>query len=277
MVIPGHESFARAVGRPEEEIDLGRAALVIAQSEYPELDIDAYVGKIDRLAASVSDRCGEESNPYRLLASLNYVLFTQEGFRGDRSDYYNPKNSFLNDVIERKQGIPITLSVLYMEIARRVGLTVEGVGFPGHFLVKCLDEEEEIVIDPFHGGEVRPAEELQGLLDELYQGKVSFRPEFLASVTKKQILRRMLHNLKAIYLHQGNLAKTVSVIERLVILDPYAAQEIRDRGLLYLKLESLPRALEDLETYLKLAPHVDDADEIREQVVSLRKRLTLLH
>ncbi|MFQ5904263.1 MAG: SirB1 family protein [Candidatus Binatia bacterium] len=272
-----HKSFSQAVRCPDDEIDLGRASLAIAHGEYPDLDIESYVARMDRLAATVKDRSGGETNPYRLIASINYVLFSQEGFQGNRDDYYDPKNSFLNEVMDRRRGIPITLSVLYMEVARRVGLILHGVGFPGHFLVKYVGREEEIVIDPFHGGEVRGVEELEDLLDKIYGGKVGFQPEFLSPVSKKQILKRMLNNLKAIYLHQGDLLKGLSVIERLVVLEPNSAQEIRDRGLLYLKLECFSQALEDLEAYLRLAFHAEDAGEIREQVVSLRKRVTLIH
>ncbi len=272
-----HRSFSRAVQCLDDEIDLGRAALAIAHAEYPELDIESYVARMNHLAAAVQDRSGGDADSYRLIAAMNYTFFNVEGFRGNRDDYYDPKNSFLNEVMERKQGIPITLSVLYMEVARRVGLDLCGVGFPGHFLVKHVGKEEEIVIDPFHQGEVRSIEELEEMLDEIYRGKLAFQPEFLFPVSKKQILRRMLNNLKAIYLRQGNFLKSLSVVERLLILEPSSAQEMRDRGLLYLKLECFPQALEDLEAYLRLAPYADDAAEIREQAVSLKKRQTQIH
>lgn len=262
---------------PDDEIDLGRAALAIAHGEYPSLDIESYLSRMDRLAMAVQDRSGGEADPYRLIAAINYTLFSVERFQGNRDDYYDPKNSFLNEVMERKRGIPITLSVLYMEVARRAGLNLHGVGFPGHFLVKYVGKEEEIVIDPFHAGEVRSIEELEDFLDEIYHGKLAFQPEFLFPVSKKQILRRMLNNLKAIYLRQGAFLKALSVVERLVILEPNSAQDIRDRGLLYMKLECLPQALEDLEAYLKLALDAEDADEIREQVVSLKKLVTQIH
>jgi regulator of sirC expression with transglutaminase-like and TPR domain len=277
MASDTHRTFARAVQCPEDEIDLGQAALSLAHWEYPDLDIESYVARMDRLAETVKDRAGEETNPYRLIASINYVLFNQEGFQGNREDYYDSKNSFLNEVMERKTGIPITLSVLYMEIARRVGLILHGVAFPGHFLIKYVGKEEEIIIDPFHAGEVRSVDELQDLLDEIYGGKVSFQAQFLSPVSKKQILKRMLNNLKAIYLHQGDLLRALSVVERLVVLEPNSPQEIRDRGLLYLKLECFPQALEDLEAYLRLAFHAEDAEEIREHVLSLKKRETRIH
>ncbi len=272
-----YQSFIRTVQCPDDEIDLGRAALAIAHSEYPNLDIESYVSRMDGLASAVQDRAGEEADCYRLIAAINYTLFRVEGFSGNRDDYYDLKNSFLNEVMERKQGIPITLSVLYMEVARRVGLELQGVGFPGHFLVKHVGEEEEIVIDPFRRGEVCCTEELEEMLDDIYRGKLAFRPEFLSPVSKKQILRRMLNNLKAIYLRQGDLLKGLSVVERLLILEPNSVSEIRDRGLLYLKLECFPQALQDLEAYLRVAAHADDAPEVRDQVVSLRKLITLIH
>lgn len=272
-----HRSFRLAVQCPDDEIDLGRAALAIAHAEYPGLDIESYVTRMERLAAAVHDRSGGEAGSYRLIAALNYTLFSVEGFRGNEDDYYDPKNSFLNEVMERKQGIPITLSVLYMEVARRVGLELHGVGFPGHFLVKHVGEEGEIVLDPFRQGEVRSVEEMENMLDHMYRGRVAFQPEFLSPVAKRQVLQRMLNNLKGIYLHQGDFIKGLSVVDRLVILDPDSAGEIRDRGLIYLQLECFPQALEDLEAYLNLAPDADDAAEIREQAASLKKRRNQIH
>ncbi|HKA34993.1 MAG TPA: tetratricopeptide repeat protein [Candidatus Binatia bacterium] len=266
-----HSVFRRIVAQAGDDFDLARAALAIAQDEYPALEPEAYLARLDRLAARVRDLAGGKSDPYRMIAALNHVLFTQESFRGNRGDYYDPRNSFLSDVLERKKGIPITLSVIYTEVARRAGLPLRGVGFPGHFLVKYESNDEEIVIDPFDKGEVRTLEELQALLDELYNGKVALRPEFLAPVTNRQIIHRILNNLKGIYLSEENLAKALSAAERLVILDPASAPEIRDRGVLYLKLECFQQAINDFEAYLRLAPDASDAEDIREQLVELKK------
>jgi regulator of sirC expression with transglutaminase-like and TPR domain len=272
-----YRSLYEAVECPDSEINLGRASLAIVQAEYPGLDVDGYVSRLDRLAVAVKDLAGVERSTYRFMACINYVLFKQEAFQGNRSNYYDPRNSFLNEVLDRRTGIPITLCVLYMEVARRVGLTLEGVGFPGHFLVKCINEGEEFVVDPFHGGEVRSIQELQGFLDQNYRGRVTFRPEFLMPVSKRQILKRILNNLKTIYLHRQDLGGCLSVIERLVILEPDSAQEIRDRGIIYLKLGEYPQALEDLEAYLHLSYDAEDADVIRTHVASLRKRVMQLH
>ena len=270
-------NFSHAVKCQDNEIDLGRAALVIAQMEYPDLEVEPYLKRMDRLATVIKDLVGDEESVFRLLACINIVLFKQEGFQGNRSNYYDPKNSFLNDLIDRKMGIPITLSVLYQEVARRAGLTLHGVGFPGHFLLKHIDHEEEIIIDPFNGGEVRSDAELQSLLDEIYPGKAVLKFEFLSPVSKRQILKRMLINLRGIYLHQGDFFRGLSVEERVVILEPNPVREYRDRGILHLRLENFPQALEDLETYLRLASDANDADEIQKQVSSLKKRVTQLH
>jgi len=272
-----YRDFRQAVDRPEEKIELSRAALTIALTDYPDLDIPDYLARIDLLAAEVAGRLGPEADIYRSIAALNYVLFTQYGFHGNRDDYFNPKNSFLNEVVERKTGIPITLSVLYMEVAQRVGLRLDGVGFPGHFLVKCVGDGEEIVIDPFNSGEIISREDIDKMLFELYGGKVMFHNDFLASSTKKDILKRMLANLKAIYIKGNDLVRSLSALDRLVILDPTSAVDIRDRGTVYLRLECYAQAREDFETYLRLRPDAEDAMLVREQLVRLAKEATRIH
>ena len=271
-----YREFRQAVDRPEDKIDLGRAALTIALSNYPNLDIAQYLGRIDQLAVEAATHSGAEADVYRAVAALNYVLFSQHGYRGNAGDYYDPRNSFLNEVIERKIGIPITLSVLYLEVAQRIGLALDGVNFPGHFLVKHESDGVEIFIDPFHGGELKSREDLSAMLDRLNGAKVTFRSEFLATAGKKQILKRMLGNLKAIYSREGDFGQALSVFDRSIILDPVAAEEVRDRGLVYLELESFTQAREDFETYLKLAPDARDASAIREQLVRLATRRTLI-
>jgi regulator of sirC expression with transglutaminase-like and TPR domain len=272
-----YRDFRQAVDRPEEKIELSRAALTIALTDYPDLDIPDYLARIDLLAAEVAGRLGPEADIYRSIAALNYVLFTQYGFHGNRDDYFNPKNSFLNEVVERKTGIPITLSVLYMEVAQRVGLRLDGVGFPGHFLVKCVGDGEEIVIDPFNSGEIISREDIDKMLFELYGGKVMFHNDFLASSTKKDILKRMLANLKAIYIKGNDLVRSLSALDRLVILDPTSAVDVRDRGTVYLRLECYAQAREDFETYLRLRPDAEDAMLVREQLVRLAKEATRIH
>jgi regulator of sirC expression with transglutaminase-like and TPR domain len=272
-----YREFRQAVERPEENLDLGRAALTIALADYPDLDIAGYLRRIDALAVEVSQRAGVDADRYRSIAALNFVLFKEYGFRGNRDDYYDPKNSFLNEVIERKRGLPITLSILYMEVGQRIGLNIAGVGFPGHFLVKAKSEDEEIVIDPFNAGDVKSYEELQATLDQFYGGKVRLHRDMLAALPKKQIIKRMLGNLKAIYGRRDELVKMLAVLDRLIILDPGSVEDVRDRGAVYLRLECYGQAKDDFETYLRLAPDAQDAAAIREQLVDLAKHNVLLH
>ena len=278
MAADTYEEFHRAVERPEEALDLGRAALAIAASEYPRLDTTAYLARIDELAIAVTKHLtGDESGPHRSIAALNYVLFQKCAFRGNRDDYFDAKNSFLNEVIDRRIGIPITLSVLYMEVARRIGLPLLGVGFPGHFLVKYLDDREEIVIDPFNGGDIRTPDSLQQLLARLYGKPVALSPQLLHPVTKRQILRRMLNNLKFIYLRQRDLVKALAALDRMTIEEPNLAEDLRERGQVYLALEYFPQAKTDFESYLRLAPDAPDAEKIRDQLVDLARRGTSIH
>lgn len=268
--------FRQAVDRGEDKIDLGRAALTIALPDYPALDISNYLTRIDRLAAEVASRCGA-GDLYQSIAALNQVLFELHGFRGNRGDYYDPKNSFLNEVLERKLGIPITLSLLYMEVAQRVGVALEGVGFPGHFLVKHARDGVELFIDPFDGGEIKSRQDLAKMLAGVYPGEVGLRAEFLRGAGKKEILKRMLGNLKGIYIRANDPVKLLSVLDRIIILEPAAVEEFRDRGLVYRELECFAQARSDLETYLRLAPHASDAARVREQWVDLAKHVTLIH
>jgi regulator of sirC expression with transglutaminase-like and TPR domain len=164
-----------------------------------------------------------------------------------------------------------------MEVAQRVGLMLDGVGFPGHFLVKRVGDGEEIVIDPFNGGEIKSREDIDKMLFDLYGGKVVFHSGFLAPSTKKDILKRMLTNLKAIYINRNDLVRSLSALDRLVILDPTSAVDTRDRGVVYLRLECYAQAREDFETYLRLRPDAEDAVLVREQLVRLAKEATRIH
>jgi regulator of sirC expression with transglutaminase-like and TPR domain len=273
-----YEEFRSIIERPEHALDLGRAALAIARPDYPQLDVDAYLGRIDALAAEVDKHLtGDESDLHRSIAALSYVLFRKNGYRGNRDEYFDAKNSFLNEVIDRRTGIPITLSVLYMEVARRVDLPLSGVGFPGHFLVKYSAGQQEIVIDPFNGGDIKSSENLRQLLSGLYGSRVPWTTRLLDAVTKRQIVRRMLNNLKFIYLKQRDFVKALTALDRMMIADPSLAEDLRERGAVYQALECFPQAKADLENYLKLAPDAPDAGEIKEQLAALASRSTSLH
>jgi regulator of sirC expression with transglutaminase-like and TPR domain len=262
--------FGEMVSRKEEEIELDKASLLFAKEEYPDLDIEKYLIKLDLMAKEIKGRVGHSVDHRSMIGEINRYLFAERGFRGNENDYYDPKNSFLNDVLDRKTGIPISLSVLYIEIANRLSLPIVGVGLPGHFIVKYSGLGEEILIDPFNMGRILSEKECEEILNRIYGRHIGFRSEFLLPVTKKQILTRMLHNLKSIYLSSKNSLKALSVVEMLLLINPAELDEIRDRGMLYYSLECFAQALADLETYLRNAPKAQDARIIRNYIPLLK-------
>ena len=255
--------FAEMVSRHEEDINLAEAALLYAKVEYPDLDIEKYLRRIDLIAEEINKNLSRGNDPNYLITEINRYLFSVAGFRGNREDYYDPKNSFLNDVLDRKKGMPIMLSVLYMEIANRLGLNLKGVGFPGHFIVKFEGSRELILIDPFNDGRILTESDCQKILDRIYLEKLHFRPEMLKSASKKEILTRMLTNLKNIYLGSKNYLKALSIVEFILLITPDSVTEMRDRGMIYYQLECFSQALLDLEKYLKIYPEAPDEKIIR--------------
>jgi regulator of sirC expression with transglutaminase-like and TPR domain len=224
--------FTEAVTGPENRLDLGRAALLIASEEYPGLDILRYVAKLEAMAAAVRPGVTTAEDPLLEIEHLNTYLFEERGFRGNSQEYYDPRNSFLNDVLDRRLGIPITISVVYMEVGRRVGMPLQGVGMPGHFIVKYAQPGGDIYIDPFNKGRVLSRQACEELVQQVYGEPVPFQDTFLATVAKKQILSRLLMNLKAIYMHTKSYLKALSVVERLLIIQPDDGQEAKDRAAL---------------------------------------------
>jgi regulator of sirC expression with transglutaminase-like and TPR domain len=271
--------FQEIINRADEAVDLAEAALLIAKSAYPDLDVGRYLARIEELARDIRARVPEDSTEAELISALNRFLFEEQGFGPNVDDYYDPRNSYLNEVLDRRVGIPITLSILYIEVGRRVGLPLQGVSFPGHFLVKCKLAEGMVILDPYCGGISLSLQDLQHRLREARGGEVSraIVAGMLVSASKKDILVRMLRNLKAIYLEQKDYARALSIIDWIVVLLPAEAGEVRDRGFAYLKLECFRAALEDLERYLQMAPAADDLDEIRGHVVGLRRSTARLN
>ncbi len=255
--------FAAVVAQQEDEIDLGLAALLVAAEEYPQLLPEPYLRRLDLLAERVRDRLDEETAPLVILQELSRVLFEEEGFRGNAEAYYDPRNSFLNDVLDRRVGVPLTLSLLYLEVGWRLGLPLHGVNFPGHFLVRYDGEALKLLIDPFQKGEIRFEDEAQELLDRVYGGTVSLQPSYLRPAGRKDILVRLLSNLKGIYLNTRDDRRALAATERILLVRPDAAEEVRDRGMLLARLGFADDALQELRDYLTRAPGADDAERVR--------------
>ncbi len=261
--------FAAMVDKPEAELDLAAAALEIAAEEYPQLSPAPYLRRLDLLAERVRDRLGDETAPLIVLQELNRVLFHEEKFRGNAEAYYDPRNSFLNDVLDRRVGIPISLSLVYLEVGWRLGLPLTGVGFPGHFLVRYEGEVVRVLLDPFDGGRLRFEDQAQELLDRVYGGLVRLQSEFLESTGKKGVLVRLLKNLKAIYLNSRDDQKALAAIERILLIRPAAVGELRDRGMLLARTGRVGEAIADLETYLNSVPEAPDARRVRNMIERL--------
>ncbi|HSJ24132.1 MAG TPA: transglutaminase-like domain-containing protein [Longimicrobiales bacterium] len=257
--------FAAMVTRPEPEVDLATAALLIAAEEYPQLVPEPYLRRLDELAERVRDRQWDATAPVVVLQDLSRVLFEEEGFRGNTDSYYDPRNSFLNDVLDRRLGIPITLSVLYLEVGWRLGLPLHGVNFPGHFLVRYDGEALKLLVDPFQHGRIRFEDEAQELLDHVYGGSVRMQPDFLRPADRKDILVRMLENLKGTYLNARDDARGLAALERILLITPDSPDHVRDRGMVLTRMGRGREAAEALSRYLDLVP--DAPDRVRVQLL----------
>jgi regulator of sirC expression with transglutaminase-like and TPR domain len=286
------DKFAQVARSPEP--DLATAALLIARLEYPRLDASHYLDRLDLMGRAAADRLEHETgeNPRRQIAVLNGYLFDEEGFDGNQKHYDDPRNSFLNAVLDRRSGIPVTLALVYMEVARRAGLRFDGVNFPGHFLLRLpnvvgreIGGETDLILDPFRRGAILSDTDCRRLLRDHAGANAVFEPGLLARATKLQILVRMLVNLKRIYVKMRSFPQGRAVTELLLALDPSALTELRDRGLLAYNLNDFPAALRDLEAYLRYTARGDgerpreDAEqaEIWEHVKALRRRVASLN
>lgn len=266
------QRFSDAVAPERKGINLCEAALLCAQDVYPDLDIAAEMARIDEMAEVLRQRLPPDfSTTHRLLALNNY-LFRELGFSGDSKDYYDPRNSFLNDVLERKAGIPITLSILYIEIGQRIGLKLSGVSFPGHFLVKTRVSGGELVLDPYDHGRSLSEEDLRERLAR-FTGEQAAQTlpleDLLEPATPRHIIARLLRNLKAIYLEAKDDPRALEVMNRLVLLLPDVPEERRDRGVVYARLECPRAAADDLSFYARERPGAEDAEKVAAQLAAV--------
>ena len=237
--------------------------------EYPDLDVEEYIKKISRIGISLKESISDVKNPTYLISMLNEHLFENLGFSGDDDDYYNPKNNFLNEVIDKKIGLPITISILYTEIAKFIGLELKIVGFPGHILVKY---NEEMVLDPFYDGRLLDVDDLQEILDTNFGGQLEFKPEYLDEVNSEQILVRLTRNLKNSYVQSFVYDKALRCVNLVLAIDPESAEDIRDKGILEERLQNPEIALKYLNKYLEINPNAEDVDFILELIRSIKTK-----
>jgi regulator of sirC expression with transglutaminase-like and TPR domain len=265
------------LAREEHDIDLARAALLVACEEYPDLDVDVYLGRLDEMGRELRGRLPRRPAPARAVEVLNRYLFEEAGFTGNQDDYYDPRNSFLNEVMDRRTGIPITLSTVYMELGRRAGLRVEGVGFPGHFVVRVASPEGGLLLDPFNGGALLSEQDCQERLDRVYGKPTSLLPAFFAACGPRAILGRTLRNLKTIYLKAEEWLRALAVLDLLLLVNPRSAEDLRDRGLVHVGLDCYERAVRDLTAYLEQAPKAPEATSLRERIAELKRKARLIN
>lgn len=272
------EPFAELLAREDARIDLAHACLLIAEDAYPGLDVPAYLAELERLAQRLRSRLPQAHAGEEKVIALNAFLYEELGFTGNVEAYYDPRNSYLNEVMDRKTGIPISLSIFYMEIGRRIGLPLEGVSFPGHFLVRLRVRGGVLMLDPFAGGAPQSVDALRARVARVIPPEatggvpVEDLPldQFIEPASNRQILARVLRNLKGIYRRADDPARLLDVLNRMLVLSPRSRTDLRDRGLVYQRMECWRPALQDLTDYLDLEPDAADLAEIRARVIELR-------
>jgi regulator of sirC expression with transglutaminase-like and TPR domain len=282
---PELQVFEKILAEKEERIDLARACLMIAQDAYPGLDVERYLGDLERMAIRLRGRIPQTGQAEERVVALNQFLYGDLGYWGNTEDYYDPRNSYLNEVLDRRTGIPITLGILYMELGRRVGLPLEGISFPGHFLVRLHLRRGTLVLDPFAGGAPQADDELRRRLERVVpehaRGGVPLGElpleQFLEPASKRQILSRVLRNLKGIYREADKPERMLEVLNRMLVVSPEASSELRDRGYLYQRLECWRPALKDLSDYLERVPDAPDLDDVRASLLDLSARCARLN
>lgn len=267
---PSRSDFALEVDQADDQVNLARAALLVAREEYGQLPVEPYLIRLDQLAEEVRDRLDNETAPLVVLRALLQTLFEERDFRGNREAYYDPRNSFLSDVIDRELGVPLTLGMMVLEVGWRLDLPLEGVNFPGHFLVRFRGEAFSLLIDPFDKGTIRFEDQAQELLDRVYGGMVRVRPSFMKRAGRRDMIVRLLTNLKGVYVNVSDHERALAAVERILVIHPTAAAEIRDRGTLLAQMGRTEEALEQLEWYLGYAPEAADAGRIRQLVDELK-------
>lgn len=271
------ERFAQIVAGPEDKIDLIEAALMIARTAFPDLISSRYTIPLDRWSEQLLKHAGPSSSAGEIACGLNHILFDQEGFKGNVDDYYDPQNSFLNRVIERKMGIPISLSVIYAQVGRRAGFPVYGISLPGHFMAGVFHDTGTLYVDAFNQGEILTESECCTMVEERFGQETANGNSWKAIAGKKVVLARMLRNLKAIYHHLGQGLRAFEMIQWILVLDPDAPEELKERGLLYEAIGNDAYAARDLKHYLAVASPAPDEEIIRSKIRLLEDSRRQIH
>ena len=269
--ISARQLFAQEARQPERDLDLARAALLVAKEQYPGLAVEQYLARLDQLAEEVKDRLADETAPLVVLEELTRTLYQRHSFRGNRDAYYDPRNSFLNDVLDRRLGIPLTLGIVLLEVGWRLRLPLEGVNFPHHFLVRFQGDAMALLIDPFDAGRARYEGQAQELMDRVYGGKVRVQESFLRRASKRDILVRLLNNLKGVFLNSGDHPRALGVVERLLILRPEGGDDHRARGVLLARLGQRQEAIDQLERWLASGARGDEAERTHRLIERLER------
>ncbi len=261
--------------RRDAPADLMRISLEIARDAYPELEPEPYLARIEGLAARIRERCPAGAKPRGILGQINWVLFVEEGYRGNNDDYYDPRNSYLNEVVDRKLGIPITLSVLYWTLAERLGLPIFGVNLPAHFMLRTGERDSTLFVDPYHAGVILDRRGCEQRISQVIGHSVQLTEQQLAPCSSELVVARMLRNLKAIYLRNQEFPTALPVLRRLAALQSADPEEQRDFGILCLQLHRPAEAINPLQTYLDAAPHANDAEQVRTLLGVAKRELSL--
>jgi len=277
LMVEARRRFASLVAQPAASIELAHAALLIAAEEKPGLDVEHYRALLYELGMEARERIAARDDAAQAVGAFNKYIFEELGFAGNQSDYYDPRNSLLSDVLDKRTGIPISLSVVYMEIGRRAGLHVEGIGLPGHFIVRVEDAGgESALVDPFNG-RIVDREDCQERLDTIYGGQAPLTDAHLRPVSTREILARLLRNLKGVYAGAGLHRRALSIIERILLVAPHAVEERRDRSALLAQLGRYSEAIVDAQSYLKSASDPPDAERVAEGLKQMQLQLARLN
>lgn len=276
LAVPSPLQYFASLVQSDAHFPLLEAAISLAQDEYPDLDVQQVLGDVDQLLARLKRRLPSDAQPLQKLRSLNQFFFHDLNFGGNINDYYDPDNSYLNAVLKTRRGIPITLAVLWLELAGGVGLNARGVAFPGHFMVKVNLPKGQVVIDPFSGQSLSREELSERLepfrqrtrLDDEFEMPIGL---FLQSTGPREIIDRMLRNLKEIHKTQEDWQRLIAVEDRLIVLQPEAWSEYRDRGLAWAVQGHAERAVPDLEKYLAQAEDANDLEAVAQRLAQLRR------